>query len=74
MPASAGWRCGSAFSRSFLINCYVRFRLQRLEGSWRETDNTFKAKQDWVNIHAAIEVDKFLVLGYSLTGLKVHDS
>ncbi|MBE0518850.1 MAG: transposase [Thermoplasmata archaeon] len=42
--------------------------------SWRETDHGLKATQDWVKIHAAIEVDQFFVLSYCLTESKVHDS
>jgi transposase len=42
--------------------------------SWRETDHGLKATQDWVKIHAAIEVDQFFVLSYSLTDSNVHDS
>ncbi len=42
--------------------------------SWRETDHGLKASQDWVKIHAAIEVDQFFVLSYCLTDSNVHDS
>ena len=42
--------------------------------SWRETDHGLKATQDWVKIHAAIEVDQFFVLSYCLTESNVHDS
>ncbi len=42
--------------------------------SWRETDHAVKASENWVKVHAAIEVDEFLVLSYSLTGSNVHDS
>ncbi len=42
--------------------------------SWRETDHGLKATQDWVKIHAAIEVDEFFVLNYCLTKSNVHDS
>ena len=42
--------------------------------SWRETDYAVKANQDWVKIHAAIEVDEFFVLSYCLTESNVHDS
>jgi len=42
--------------------------------SWRETDYGIKAKQDWVKIHAAIEVDRFFVLSYCLTDSNVHES
>ena len=42
--------------------------------SWRETDHGLKATQDWIKIHAAIEVDQFFVLSYCLTESNVHDS
>jgi transposase len=42
--------------------------------SWRETDYPVKANQDWVKIHAVIEVDQFFVLNYCLTESNVHDS
>lgn len=42
--------------------------------SWRETDYAVKANQDWVKIHAVIEVDEFFVLNYYLTESNVHDS
>ena len=42
--------------------------------SWRETDHGIKATQDWVKIHAAIEVDQFFVLSYCLTDSNVHES
>ncbi|MCX6652814.1 MAG: transposase, partial [Methanomassiliicoccales archaeon] len=42
--------------------------------SWRETDYAVKANQDWVKIHAVIEVDEFFVLNYCLTESNVHDS
>jgi len=41
---------------------------------WRDTDHGLKATQDWVKIHAAIEVDQFFVLSYCLTESNVHDS
>lgn len=34
--------------------------------SWRETKHAQRASEDWVKVHAAIEVDEFLVLSYSL--------
>jgi len=42
--------------------------------TWRETDYGIRAIQDWVKVHAAIEVDGFFVLSYSLSRSKVHDS
>jgi len=42
--------------------------------SWRETGYGIRAIQDWVKVHAAIEVDSFLVLSYSLSKSKVHES
>jgi len=42
--------------------------------SWRETDYGIRAIQDWVKTHAAIEVDSFFVLSYSLTKSNVHES
>jgi transposase len=42
--------------------------------SWRETDHGIKATQDWVKVHAAIEVDQFFVLSYCLTDSNVHES
>jgi len=41
---------------------------------WREVDHGLKATQDWVKTHAAIEVDSFMVLSYSLTSSNVHES
>lgn len=41
---------------------------------WRETKHAQRAIEDWVKVHAAIEVDEFLVLSYSLTRSNVHDS
>jgi len=42
--------------------------------SWRETDYAVRANQDWVKVHAAVEVDSFFILGYSLTKSNVHES
>jgi transposase len=42
--------------------------------SWRETDYGIRAIQDWVKVHAAIEVDSFIVLSYALSKSKVHES
>jgi len=42
--------------------------------SWRETDYAVRANQDWVKVHAAVEVDSFFILSYSLTKSNVHES
>ena len=42
--------------------------------SWRETKHAWRAKEDWVKVHATVEVDEFIVLSYSLTKSNVHDS
>ena len=42
--------------------------------SWRETSYAMKAKENWVKVHAAVEVDEFLVLSYGLTKSNVHES
>lgn len=42
--------------------------------TWRETDYGIKASQDWIKTHAAVEVDSFFVLSYSLTKSNVHES
>ena len=41
---------------------------------WRETKHAQRASEDWVKVHAAIEVDEFIVLSYGLTRSNVHDS
>jgi len=41
---------------------------------WRETKHAQRASEDWVKVHAAIEVDEFLILSYKLTESNVHDS
>jgi transposase len=41
---------------------------------WRETKHAARASEDWVKVHAAIEVDEFIVLSYQLTESNVHDS
>jgi len=41
---------------------------------WRETKHSRRAIEDWVNVHAPIEIDEFVVLSYSLTRSNVHDS
>jgi len=42
--------------------------------SWRETEHSHRAREDWVKVHAAIEVDSFLILNYELTDSDVHES
>jgi hypothetical protein len=42
--------------------------------SWREAPHASKAREDWVKVHAAVEVDEFIVLSYSLTRSNVHES
>jgi len=42
--------------------------------SWRETDYGIRAVQDWVKTHAAVEVDGFFILSYSLSKSNVHES
>jgi len=42
--------------------------------SLRETDYGIKATENWVKLHAVIEVDSFLVLSYVLTDSNVHES
>jgi len=41
---------------------------------WKETPYAIRANQDWVKLHAAIEVAHFVVLSYSMTKSNVHDS
>ena len=41
---------------------------------WREWKYEVRANQDWVKLHAAIETETFLILGYELTESEVHDS
>jgi len=40
---------------------------------WRETPYAHRPNEDWVKTHAAIEVDRFLVLSYELTASNVHE-
>lgn len=42
--------------------------------SWRESKHAQHASEDWVKVHAAIEVYEFLVLSYSVTRSNVYDS
>ena len=42
--------------------------------SWRETKHAARASEDWVKVHATVEVDEFIVLSYSLTRSNMHDS
>lgn len=41
--------------------------------SWRETPYALRAKEDWVKIHATVEIDSFLILSYELTKSNVHE-
>jgi transposase len=41
---------------------------------WKDTPYAHRANQNWVKVHAAIEVDTFLVLNYEFTESNVHDS
>jgi len=41
---------------------------------WNETPYAAKAKQDWIKVHAAVEVNEFLVISYELTRSNVHES
>jgi transposase len=42
--------------------------------SWRETPYDKRAVENWVKVHATIEIDSFLVLSYKLTKSDVHES
>jgi hypothetical protein len=42
--------------------------------SWRETPYNVRAVENWVKVHAAVEIDSFLVLNYELTKSNVHES
>jgi len=41
---------------------------------WRETGHAQRAREDWVKVHAAVEVDRFVILSYELTASDVHES
>ena len=41
---------------------------------WNDVKHEIKANQNWVKLHACIEVDNFLILNYTMTKSKVHDS
>jgi len=41
---------------------------------WRETKHAQRALEDWVKVHAVIEVDELIVLSYQLTKSNVHES
>jgi len=41
---------------------------------WNDVKYEVKANQNWVKVHACIEVDNFLILNYAMTKSKVHDS
>ena len=34
--------------------------------SWRETKHAWRASEDWVKVHATVEVNEFVVLSYTL--------
>ena len=82
VPASAGWRSGNGSTTSSSSSLRKRAPVIATDASgfsgrkraWRETDHGLKATQDWIKIHAAIEVDQFFVLSYCLTESNVHDS
>ena len=42
--------------------------------TWKETPYDHRANQNWVKLHAAIEINSFFVLNYELTKSNVHDS
>ena len=42
--------------------------------SWRETDYGLRSIENWVKVHAAVEVNNYLILSYKMTRSKVHDS
>lgn len=42
--------------------------------SWRETPYDVRAVENWVKVHAAVEIDSFLILNYELTESNVHES
>jgi hypothetical protein len=39
---------------------------------WKDTPYDHRANQNWVKVHAAIEVDTFLILNYEFTESNVH--
>lgn len=41
---------------------------------WNDEKHNVKCIQDWVKLHASIEVDSLLILSYSLSGSDVHES
>ena len=41
---------------------------------WRETKHGQREVEDWVKVHAAMEVDELIVLSYELMPSNVHDS
>lgn len=42
--------------------------------TWKETPHNHRPNQNWVKLHATIEIDSFFVLSYELTKSNVHDS
>lgn len=41
---------------------------------WNETSHPQRAVENWVKVHAAVEVDSFLILSFELTDSNVHES
>jgi hypothetical protein len=41
---------------------------------WGEHDYAVRARQSWVKMHAAVEVDSFFILSYDLSESNVHES
>jgi transposase len=41
---------------------------------WRDTPYAQRPKENWVKLHATIEVDSFLILNYILTKSNIHES
>jgi len=42
--------------------------------AWKDTPYAQRANENWVKVHAATEIDSFLILNYELTKSNVHDS
>lgn len=42
--------------------------------TWKETPHALRAVENWVKVHAAIEINSFFVLNYELTKSNIHDS
>lgn len=41
---------------------------------WKDTKHPQRAIEDWVKVHAAVEIDSFLIVNYELTESNVHES